>query len=59
VELRALVPAAADLDYCRTNFRFCLLEFHMNRVSDETIIAREGFWKDVLRTRHPLGLNRN
>ncbi len=59
VELRALVPAAADLEYCRTNFRFSLLEFHMNRVSDETIITREVFWKDILRTRHPLGLNRN
>ena len=59
VELRDLVSAAANLDYCRTNFRFSLLEFHMNRVSDETIITREVFWKDVLRTRHPLGLNRN
>ena len=58
VELRAL---ASDprLEYCRTNFRFALLEHRPARTPDETILAREAFWKRILFTRGEQGLNRN
>lgn len=47
------------LDYCRQHFRFALLE-HMPRITpDETVQERESFWKDILGTRGPGGLNRN
>lgn len=58
VELLALVTTP-DLKYCRANFRFALLEHRSFRVEDETIIAREGFWKQLLLTRGEQGLNRN
>jgi hypothetical protein len=58
VELRALV-ADPSLDYCRANFHFALLEYRSSRTSDEAIIGREKFWKDILLTRGEYGLNRN
>jgi hypothetical protein len=58
VELRALVTDPT-LDYCRANFRFALLEHRPFRTADDIIIAREGFWKNLLLTRGELGLNRN
>jgi len=58
VELRALVNNPT-LDYCRKNFRFALLEHRPARTSDETIVSRETFWKQILRTRGEQGLNRN
>jgi hypothetical protein len=57
-ELSALVTTP-DLKYCRTNFRFALLEHRSFRVGDETIIRRETFWKQLLLTRGEQGLNRN
>ncbi|HLL90015.1 MAG TPA: GIY-YIG nuclease family protein [Tepidisphaeraceae bacterium] len=57
-ELRLLLRKAG-LRYCRENFRVALLEHHASNVSDETIIAREVFWKNVLQTRGRDGLNRN
>lgn len=58
VELRALVDNPT-LDYCRTNFRFALLEHRPSRTPDEIILARESFWKRILLTRGLHGLNRN
>jgi hypothetical protein len=58
VELRALV-SDPSLDYCRANFRFALLEHRLSRTPDDTIIARETFWKRILLTRGEQGLSRN
>jgi hypothetical protein len=58
VELRTLVKDPS-LEYCRANFRFALLEHRSNRTPDETIVAREAFWKRILLTRGEQGLNRN
>jgi hypothetical protein len=58
VELRALVNKAS-VDYCRCYFRFALLEHRPFRAPDDVIIAREGFWKQLLLTRGDQGLNRN
>jgi hypothetical protein len=56
--LRALV-SDPSLEYCRKSFRFALLEYRPNSTPDETILAREGFWKRILQTRGEHGLNRN
>ena len=45
-------------DYARANLRFALLEFWSMRASDEEVLARESYWKDVLMSRK-FGLNRN
>lgn len=58
IELSALVTTP-DLQYCRANFRFALLEHRSFRVEDDTIIKRESFWKELLLTRGEQGLNRN
>lgn len=58
VELRALVADPA-LAYCRTNFRFALLEHRPSRTDDHIIIERESFWKRILQSRGEYGLNRN
>ena len=58
VQLRALVDSTG-LDHCRANFRFALLEHHSPTVSDETIIAREVFWKNVMHSRSEFGFNSN
>ena len=58
VELRTLVTTP-DLNYCRANFRFALLEHRPFRASDGVIIERECFWKRLLLTRGDQGLNRN
>ena len=47
------------LDYCRTRFRFALLEAMPFRTPDEAVQAREHHWKDILSTRDPNGLNLN
>jgi hypothetical protein len=57
-ELRELVdglgvePAAAE-------FTFALLEHRSFRTPDEVVLAREAYWKRILGTRGPDGLNRN
>jgi hypothetical protein len=48
-----------DIDYCRKNFRFALLEHSLFNEAREKIQARETFWKNVLFTRGARGLNRN
>jgi len=63
-ELRVLLAKRAlnskrALDYCRAHFRFALLEHRSSRTPDETILNREAFWKRILFTRGPQGLNRN
>lgn len=58
VELRNLV-SDPTLAYCRSNFRFALLEHRAVRTPDSLILDREGFWKRILRTRGELGLNKN
>ena len=34
-------------EYARANLRFALLEFWSMRTSDEHVLARESYWKDV------------
>ena len=58
VELRKIVKSA-DLRYCRANFRFALLEHRLSKTPDDVILAREEYWKRILRTRRDRGLNRN
>lgn len=58
VELKALVTTP-NRDYCRTWFRFALLEHHARLTPDEIVLARESYWKRVLFTRGEDGLNRN
>jgi hypothetical protein len=58
VELRNLVKDP-NLEYCRSNFRFALLEDCPFRMPDEAIIQRESFWKNILLTRGEQGLNKN
>jgi hypothetical protein len=58
IELRKLTPET-DIDYCRRNFRFALLEYRPEKTDDNIIISREGFWKELLMTRGQYGFNRN
>ena len=58
IGLRQLVTDP-NLEYCRANFRFALLEHRPTRTPDETILMRETFWKEILLTRGDYGLNRN
>ena len=58
IKLRELM-GDQGLDYCRQNFRFTLLEHMPRTTSNETIQERESFWKRILVTRGPGGLNRN
>lgn len=55
--LRELVGRKGP-DYARTNLRFALLEFWSMRTSDEHVLAREAYWKEVLLSRE-FGNNRN
>ena len=58
-ELRKLLKARGD-GYARKYFQFALLEYRAASTPEETIIARENFWKDVLLTRDKkYGHNRN
>jgi hypothetical protein len=57
VVLRELVGQKGP-DYARANLRFALLEFWSMRATDEDVIARESYWKDILMSRK-FGLNRN
>lgn len=58
VELKTLV-SDPSLAYCRSHFRFALLEHRSARTPDEAVLAREAFWKRLLLTRGDQGLNRN
>jgi len=45
-------------EYARANLRFALLEFGSMRTANEHVLAREGYWKEVLLSRE-FGNNRN
>lgn len=47
------------IDYCRKYLKFGLLEHRASKTSEEVIVQRENYWKDLLQTRGPHGLNRN
>ncbi len=49
----------ADIDYCRSNFRFALLEHRPIKTPEEKILEREVFWKNILLTKGEQGLNYN
>lgn len=57
VGLRELVGEHGN-EYARANLRFALLEFWSMRTSDDHVLAREGYWKDVMLSRR-FGNNRN
>ncbi|RFA10891.1 hypothetical protein B7R54_18015 [Subtercola boreus] len=57
VGLKAHLAAKGE-DYFRLTMRFALLEFWSMRTDDQHVIDREGYWKEVLRSRS-LGHNRN
>lgn len=59
VELKKIVKDKGE-KYIEENFRYTILEIYKNLTSDETIIERESFWKEVLLTRNPeYGYNDN
>lgn len=58
-ELKALAEEQG-LDYIKYNFRYSILDIYKSTTDDETIIARESWWKEVLLTRNPeFGYNAN
>lgn len=58
-ELRHLV-SEKGIDYIKNNFRYSILDIYKSAVSDEDIINRESWWKEVLLTRNPdFGYNDN
>ncbi len=57
-ELTQLITANG-IDYARLNFRFALLEHRTMKTDDNVVIQREGYWKNVLRSRVPNGYNKN
>ncbi len=59
VGLRELIGEDVGLDYCRAHFRIALLEEHPARTPDQVILERESFYKQILMSRGPGGLNRN
>jgi hypothetical protein len=58
IELREVVKRRG-LPYCRTNFRFALLDQRPLRMHDDELRTRESFWKSLLLTRGDWGFNRN
>ena len=56
-ELRELASKKGEA-HCRANFRFALLEYLPSYALDETVLAREAHWKQVLMSRE-YGLNQN
>ena len=57
-ELKALVKVQS-LDYVKKNFRYSILDIYKSTTDDETIIARESWWKNILLTRGDYGYNAN
>lgn len=47
------------IEYARQHFKFALLEHFPSKIDDNTVIRREGYWKDVLLTRGRFGYNKN
>ena len=46
------------IDYARKNFQFSILEFRSMKTDDQTIIAREQYWKRALQS-NVFGYNKN
>jgi hypothetical protein len=46
-------------DYALAHLRFALLEFWSMRTSDEHVLTREVYWKEVLLSRGEFGYNKN
>ena len=57
-ELRNIVQERGR-EVCGQHFRFALLEHMPRNTLDENVIERESFWKEILGTRAPGGLNLN
>lgn len=57
-ELKALVEENG-LEYVKNNFRYSILDIYKSTTDDETIIARESWWKNILLTRGDYGYNAN
>lgn len=57
-QFRALVRKNG-LKYVKDNFQYSILETFTDDVTDEYIIERESWWKDVLLTRGNMGYNSN
>ena len=57
-ELKALVEERG-LEYVKDNFRYSILDIYKSTTDDETIIARESWWKNILLTRGDYGYNAN
>lgn len=56
-ELKELLKRKGS-DYCY-NFQYSILEIADSHTSDEQILGREAYWKEVLMTRVPFGYNGN
>jgi len=56
---KLLAGKVKGVEYARKNFQISLLEQASSRDSEQYIIKREGFWKEVLLTRSEFGLNDN
>lgn len=57
-ELKALVEEHG-LEYVANNFRYSILDIYKSTTDDETILARESWWKNILLTRGEFGYNAN
>lgn len=55
--LQALIKQEG-FDYIKNNFQYTILENFNSRVNDEYVLARESYWKDVLKSRE-FGYNEN
>ena len=56
---KLLAGKAKGADYARRNFQISLLEQASSRDSEQYIIGREAYWKQVLLSRGEFGLNDN
>jgi hypothetical protein len=48
-----------DEDYAKNHFQFAILDYYKRSISDDEILARESFWKEVLQSRGDLNYNNN
>lgn len=58
VELIDLLKKKGGIEHARKYYKFTLLEI-VESSNDAEIDERESYWKRVLMTYHPFGLNRN
>jgi hypothetical protein len=56
---KLLAGKTSGVDYARKNFQISLLEQASSRDSEQHVIQREGYWKEVLLTHGKFGLNEN